>query len=252
LGTLSKGNIHMSWQAVEGLRDFWQAQRTRHGVPLRSLAFKLADGRLAVWSAIKGLGADAHRELAALGRPDLLVAPNHFHNLGLDEYARAYPGTTAVAAAAAVPRVRRKCKGDVRDEARLRPALPLHVSLLIPPATTTGELWLSVRGEQRAWIVGDGFFNIARTPFSPMGLILRSLGTSPGLRIGRAYRWFIRDRAAYQGWLMGKIAQERPTMLIPCHGDVLVDAALPDRLMKLAETLTTPAAVAGGAVTGAE
>jgi hypothetical protein len=238
----------MSWQPIEGLPDFWRAERRFHGVPLRSLAFRLADGRLAVWSAIKGLGDESHTQLTALGRPDLLVAPNHFHNRGLREYLLAYPEATVVASAPAVPRLRSKCKVEVRDEARLKPALPLHVSLLIPPGMKSGEMWLSVRGERRAWIVGDGFFNIARTPFSPMGLILRGLRISSGLRIGGSYRWFIRDRAAYQSWLQSKIQQERPTMLIPCHGDVLVDAALPERLLKLAETLAAPAPVAGGAV----
>jgi hypothetical protein len=241
----------MRWQPIDGLGDFWQSEVRRQGVPLRSVAFRLADGRLAVWSPIKGLGRAAHEELAGLGRPDLLVAPNHFHNLGLREYAAAYPQATVVASAAAAPRVKSKCGREVREEARLRQALPLHVSLLIPPGTKCGEMWLSVRGaKQRAWIVGDGFHNIARTPFSPIGLLLKALAVSPGLRIGGAFRWLIRDRAAYQEWLVNKLHSERPTMLIPCHGQAISDPALPERLQRLAETLTSPAPVSGSAVPG--
>jgi hypothetical protein len=241
----------MRWQPIDGLQDFWQAERKVRGIPLRAVAFRLADGRLALWSPIKGLGPEAHQELAGLGRPDLLVAPNHFHNSGLREYALAYPEATVVASAAAARRVKAKSGREVRDESRLRQALPLHVSLLVPPAIKSGEIWLSVRGaKQRAWMVGDAFFNIARTGLSPMGLLLRAVGIRPGLNIGGPFRSLLRDRAGYQEWLLGKLQTERPTMLIPCHGEVLSDVALPERLQRLAETLTSSPTVSGSAVPG--
>ena len=103
-------------------------------------------------------------------------------------------------------------------------------------ATRAGELWLSFDlPAGRAWTVGDAFFNIARTPPTPIGFLLWLLGISPGLRIGASYRWLVRDRAAYRRWLLDTIAAQRPTTLIPCHGDIVTDPQLPDRLQRLVE-----------------
>lgn len=224
------------WQPVPALDGVWLAERVIDGVPLRSLAIRLADGRLAIHSPIRRLAGEARGELAEIGTPAFLIAPNHFHNRGLHKYVEAYPGITVVASPAAAPRVARRCGHLVSDPAALRDALPANLSLLVPPATRAGELWLSFDSPGgRAWTVGDAFFNIARTPRTPIGFLLWLLGISPGLRIGASYRWLVRDRAAYRRWLLDTIAAQRPTTLIPCHGDILTDPQLPDRLQRLVE-----------------
>ncbi len=204
--------------------------RHRSGAPLRSVAVALGDGRLAIYSPLRGLGDQAHAELAALGRPAFLIAPNHFHNQGLAEHAARHPGVVVVAAAAAIPRLTRRCRMPVEDTT----ALPPPLSVLVPPATRNGELWLQVETPRaRAWIVGDGFFNLARVPRSPIGLLIWALGIAPGLRIGSSFRWLIRDRAHYRRWLLDTLATHPPTTLVPCHGEILHDPALPDRLRRL-------------------
>lgn len=224
------------WSPIPGVEGAWHIVRVRQGVPLRSTAIRLADGSLAINSPTRGLGAEAHAELAALGRPTLLVAPNQFHNLGLAEFASRYPGVVIVASAAARARVARKCGHPVSDESPLRAALSPSAFVHVPPVTRNGELWLSLlAGSSRAWIVGDAFFNIARTPRSPMGLLLRLLGISPGLRIGSSFRWLVRDRAAYRQWALAALAREAPSVLVPCHGEVLAGADLTARLQRLVE-----------------
>jgi hypothetical protein len=100
-----------------------------------------------------------------------------------------------------------------------------------------GEIWISLpTADGTAWLVGDGFFNIARTPRTPVGALLRLLGISSGLRIGTSYKWFVGDNSAYRQWLLETIERERPTTLIPCHGDVLTDPQLPSRLRRLVES----------------
>lgn len=172
------------WQPVPALDGVWSAARVIDGVPLRSLAIRLADGRLAIHSPIRRLAREARGQLAEIGKPAFLIAPNHFHNRGLHKYLEAYPGVTIVASPTAV---------------------------------------------------GDAFFNIARTPRTPIGFLLWLLGISAGLRIGASFRWLVRDRGAYRRWLLDAIAAQRPTTLIPCHGDVLTDPQLPDRLQRLVE-----------------
>ena len=171
-----------------------------------------------------------------LGRPAWLVAPNHYHHLGIDEHARAHAGVAIVATPRAAPRVSAMGKRPIEDEAPLRAALPPHASLLVPPGTRNGEWWLSVASPRgRAWIVGDAFFNLPRTPRSATGLLLKALAISPGLRIGTSFLWLLHDRPAYRAWLLAKLAEERPTVLVPCHGDVVVDDTLPDRLHHLVQ-----------------
>jgi hypothetical protein len=222
-----------NWQPVAGFGTLWQTTRPRSGAPLRSVAVALGDGRLAIFSPLRGLGDETHAELAAVGRPAFLIAPNHYHNLGLTEHVARYPDATVVAAAAAIPRLARRCKLRVESETALPPAL----AVLVPPATRNGELWLQLQTPaHRAWIVGDGFFNLARVPRSPIGLLLRALGIAPGLRIGSSFRWLIRDRARYRQWLLETLASQPPTVLVPCHGEILDDQALPARLRRLAET----------------
>jgi len=51
----------------------------------------------------------------------------------------------------------------------------------------------------------------------------------------RSFSFGRRDRAAYRRWLLDTIAAQRPTTLIPCHGDILTDPQLPDRLQRLVE-----------------
>lgn len=236
------GTTPRSWRGdwdplpMSMLDGIWVAERVRRQVPLRSVAIRLADGQLAVYSPINGLGADAHRALAARGRVGCLISPNHFHHLGLAEYAAAHAPVLVVGSPTAVPRVARKSGLAIGDESGLRAALPSHVSLLLPPGTRNGELWLSVAVPGgRAWIVGDAFFNIPRTPISPIGLILRSLGILPGLRVGTTFRVLVRDPRAYRAWVLDRIHSERPTVLVPCHGDVIQDEALPERLQRLME-----------------
>jgi hypothetical protein len=225
------------WLPLDGSGTIWQATAHRQGVPLRSVALRLPGGGLAVYSPLRGLGAEAHAELRRIGRPELLVAPNHYHHLGLPEYAAAYPEAAIVSSSAASARLRRKSGRPVGDEAPLRAALPAGASILLAPGARAGELWLSTdTARGRAWIVGDGFFNIARTPRDLMGLLLVALGISPGLRIGTSYRWLLRDRVAYRAWLLELLDRQPPTVLVPCHGEILFDPALPARLRQLAET----------------
>jgi hypothetical protein len=226
----------LTWLPVPALDGVWHAERVVNGVPLRSLVVRLADGRVAVHSPIRGLGRRAHDALAAIGAPAFLIAPNHFHNLGLREYAAAYPGASVIASPTAAPRVARRCGHEVHTPALLGAALPAGMSLLEPPGTRAGELWLSFESPAgRAWSAGDAFFNIARTPRTPMGLLLRLLGISAGLRIGASFRWLVRDRPGYRRWLLDAIAAQRPTTLIPCHGEILADPELPQRLRRLVE-----------------
>jgi hypothetical protein len=58
-----------TWRPLAGLEGLWHAAREVSGVPLRSVALRLADGRLAIYSPVRGLGHEAHLELTKIGPP---------------------------------------------------------------------------------------------------------------------------------------------------------------------------------------
>jgi hypothetical protein len=98
-----------TWIPLSGFEGVWCAERVGPGgVPLRAVAWRLGDGGLAIYSPLRGLGDDAHRELEGLGAPKVLLAPNHFHNLGLAEHVARYPNATIFGAATALPRLGRR------------------------------------------------------------------------------------------------------------------------------------------------
>jgi hypothetical protein len=222
----------LAWKPADQIDGVWFGERPDDfGVPLRSTAFALRDGGCGIFSAVRGFASRPLPEGRALSA---LVAPNHFHNLGLAEQAKSKPDVTAYASTTAIGRLQKKVTRPFADVSLLQKRLLPGFAFLVAPGTRQGETWLSVPGPKgRMWVVGDGFHNFGSTPRSVMGLLLKLLGICPGLRVGPPFRWLVRDRPAYRAWLLEKIASERPTTLAPCHGDVLFDERLPQRLEEL-------------------
>jgi hypothetical protein len=207
--------------------------------PLRTTALRLRGEQLLIYSPRRDLGDVAHDELGCLGRVRFLLAPNHYHNLGLGEFLARYPGAQVVASAAAMPRLRQRTGLTVAGLDALRSHLPDAVRLIEPPGMKNGEVLLTVRIRRGlAWVAADAFFNLASHPPGAMGLFCRLVGISAGLRIGQTFLWVgPRDRAAYRASLLEELRQAPPTMLLPCHGDLMEDpdlgACLGDLLQRL-------------------
>lgn len=221
------------WRPIERLDGAWELRRTHGLLPLRAVAVRLSEGTLCVYSPVPKVGQVALQELGALGTPTLL-APNRYHTLGLKEHAGAFPDAPIVASTQAAPRVRKKTGLRIRELDALKQELPAHITLLQCPAARSGEVWLSIRGARhRVWVVADAFLNFERLSSGPAGLLLKALRMGPGLSIGSTWTWLLKNRSAYRDWLLTKIGEERPTVLVPSHGRIVVDDALPTRLEQL-------------------
>ena len=222
------------WQPIPGLADVWEIRRTHGAIPLRAVAVALGDDRVCVYSPVPRAGEAAMNQLRAMGRP-IFLAPNAYHTLGLTKHVAAFDDAPVVASDRAYQRIKRKTKLSVEDPRLLEAHLPSHVSLLQPPDLRNGEVWLSVRDTNRcAWIVCDGFLNLPHLPGNAMGLALRLLRMGPGLSISATFKFLLmKDRRAYRDWLLAKIAADRPTLLIPSHGELIDDDQLPDQLERL-------------------
>lgn len=205
----------------------------RGALPLRAVALALGDDRVCVYSPVPNAGAAAMDQLRAMGNP-ILLAPNAYHTLGLPGHANALEHAAVVASDRAFDRIKKKTKLSVQDLRLLDANLPPHVSILQPPHLRNGEVWLSIREANRhVWVVGDAFLNFSRLPVTSLGLALKLMRMGPGLAIGLTFKVLIKDRRGYRDWLLTKIAEERPTMLIPCHGELSMDDHLPEQLQAL-------------------
>lgn len=175
------------------------------------------------------------RAIAQWGTPRYLLAPNHFHNAGLEAWKARYPDAAVVAHARALPRLRKKFPAlAVDDCAKLATALPAGVRLFGPPMAKQGETWLSVRTREGvAWYVTDGLVNEERLPGGPLGLFMRMLGFRTGLLMNPFFaRLFVEDRAAYAEWVRVEIERDRPTVLVPAHGAVMCGEDVGERILR--------------------
>lgn len=198
----------------------------------RMAVIGLGGGRLLVVSPGGGLDDAAWGELAALGTPAWLLAPNHFHNAGIAAWKARFPEARVVAHPDAIPRLKRQVPGvEFDDVAELAAELPAEVRLLHPPGAKQGETWVSlVVGGERAWFVTDGLVN-ERKLSGAMGGMMWLLGFRARLMVNPMFkRLFLRDKAEFLRWTLAELDRDQPTRFVPAHGGVLEG---PDTVAKL-------------------
>lgn len=199
---------------------------------VRMLVVGLGEGELLVVSPLRKLPEESWAQLESWGRVRWLLAPNAFHNLGLEPWQARFPDARIVAHPRALPRLRKRLPqlqfGEL-DELRAR--LPSHVRLLEPPGAKQGETWLAVDDPTtRSWFVADSFVNESKLP-GALGLFMRVMGFRTGLIANPFFmRFFTPDKAAYARWLEGEFEARPPQRFIPSHGALVEGDTLVDQL----------------------
>jgi hypothetical protein len=193
---------------------------------LRCSAFKLTDGSLCLFSPVLGLGDEALQSIKSIGTVSHLIAPNHYHNAGLAEYAKAFPAAKLNASPEAASRLAKVTGLNFEDLHNLKKVLPKSFSILEPKGLKTGEVWISSIGKLlKAWFVVDA---IAGPKMS--GKIERFdhpelLKTFP--------TYGVRDFAVYSGWFLEQLKADQPRLVVPCHGGLIAADNLPVTLREL-------------------
>jgi hypothetical protein len=217
----------------------------RGGIPLATVLLPLPGGGLLVYSPTGGIDDEVHAAIASLGRVAFLLCPNHYHYMGLREWLTRYPDAVVCATPRATARLAKRAAVPPDPAAwdRLQTALPAHARLLVPEGTGNGEVWLELDDAPGPiWVVCDAWFNMPRHLGGLAGWVCRLLRVTAGLRVGTSWKWVLSDVQAYRTWTLAALAERRPAMLVPCHGELVEGADAVDRLRTaLVATLGAPA-----------
>ncbi|WP_422041374.1 hypothetical protein [Roseibium sp.] len=157
-----------------------------------------------------------------------LFAPNHYHNKGIAEHVATFKDADLIASDAARPRLKKVTGYRFGDLAELRKALPDSVSLVEPEGLKTGEVWMVIRAAREiVWVVTDAFCGLqdkgderARAGF---------LKTFP--------TYGLEDKKRFSDWVRQRLSKEVPTMIVPCHGEIVEHEALGAEINALLGTL---------------
>ncbi len=190
------------------------------GWGLNMLTLNLPNQGLLVYSPT-WLGEGTFEALETLGEVRVIVAPNHFHHLSIKRFRARYPNALVVSAEGALPRLTKQGHDKVLPLSAAEKFLPEGAHFVCPDGTKNGECWLSVRGNDgQTWLVGDAWFHVQRPIQGFMRFFLSITKTGPGLLVGRTYKLLgIRDRDAYLAFTKDALSREKPTAIVPCHGD---------------------------------
>jgi hypothetical protein len=206
-----------------------------NGWSLNMILVDLGNRDLLVYSPT-WFGEGTFEKVDAIGTPRVLFAPNHFHHVSLPRYRKRYPDAVPVTSPAARPRLTKKGHEGLRDLADVASLLPSSARFLACEGTKAGETFFSLEsGSERTWVLADAFFNVERPVTGVGGVVLRTLKTIPGLCLGQTFPWLaLRDRRAYLAWLAAQLDMEKPTRIVPCHGDAIARPSLAEELSRLA------------------
>lgn len=209
------------FSSVAGFSGLWSAQKAG----LRCTALKLTDGRLCLYSPVLGLSEAVRESLQALGDVAFLLAPNHYHNKAVAEYAGAYPKARLVCTDKSRPRLEKQTGHMFEGLDSLQVLLPKSCKLVEPEGLKTGEVWFELAcEEQRTWVVTDAF----KGSNGPVGSVkekIELLGTFP--------KFGIQDKALYVSWLEERLTAFQPSLIVPCHGSLVSSTTLVQDIMTL-------------------
>lgn len=215
-----------AFEKLEEVEGVYIAERNN----LRCSALTLKDGRLCLFSPVAGLGSKALESLSEIGEVAFLLAPNHYHNKGLAEYAEAFPGAVLCAPDKAAPRLRAVTGLAIESLKKLEALLPTAVGFIEPDGLKTGEVWLRMNtGKQTSWLVVDAFCGPQMRAGLQESNAPEILKPFPTYGTG--------DKTAYAAWVQAQVREDKPKIVVPCHGAVLRANDLPAKLEGLVENV---------------
>lgn len=215
-----------AFEKLDGIDDLFTAYKGN----LRCTAIRLNDGRLCLYSPVQGIGQKALQSLAEIGEVAFLLAPNHYHHKGLKEYVKSFPNALLCAPDYAAPRLQKVTGLSFSSLETLEALFPAGIAIVTPDGLKTGEIWLRIENaDKTAWLLVDAFCGPKIGKGNAEAEIPETLKTFPVYGTG--------DRASYRSWVSKQIGNDRPEILIPCHGAVVRAKDLPAKLERLVDEI---------------
>ncbi|TNE87958.1 MAG: hypothetical protein EP330_16850 [Deltaproteobacteria bacterium] len=207
--------------------DLWTCTYKVPGLPCRSWALRLADGRFLIGSPGESLAEDFD-----LGEVAVLLAPNNFHHMGLHAWRARFPEAVAVAGRDALPRLAKQGHEGLVSVGEISELLPGHAAIHELPDTRSGEVWLVHRSDEGAvWVVCDAFFNMPAPRRAAWKAFMWVNRSGPGLAISQLQKWGgLKQRAGFAAWVRERLAEDPPSALVPLHGAIETGDDLARRL----------------------
>jgi hypothetical protein len=190
--------------------------------PSRMTVLPLTGRAIALVSPIP-FDEDLAGKVAALGEVKLLIAPNLLHHLYLADALALWPGASVLA-----PGALRNKRPDLRIDRALEEGLPAEFAgsvrvLRIDGAPKVDEFVFFHEGT-RTLVVSDLVFNVTKPKGFVANVALFVVGCHGRFAQSRAWRFFVRDRAAAAVSARALLAMH-PESLIMAHGDVVASRA---------------------------
>ncbi len=221
---LAKKEAISVFTPIHGLQNLYSNRLKRH----RGIIVKLSENKACLINPIKGSPENVIESIKEIGPVSFILAPNHYHNKGLEEHCDHFKSANLCSSKAAIPRLRKITGLEPTNTNKLAKALPENMSLLTPPGLKTGEVWLRIKQKKKLiWIVTDAFCG----PDTPDEESETNNPDFPKLfpRVG------VLDRDVYRDWLINQIKTDKPTSIVPCHGGLIQATNLTQQLMEIAE-----------------
>lgn len=182
------------------------------------------------------LTADAHGELAAVGRVNTLVVPTAFHNRFVPEACEAFPAARVLVARGA----KRERLPAERTRALEAGTVGGTLGALPVPGMRLGHEVVFVHGSSGTLVVADLFMHFPTPGNGPWTRLFRRLfGWTPGLRVPTLMRRALGDREAVCALLEG-LRGRGLRRIVVAHGEPYEDGDIDDiddALGRLADSL---------------
>lgn len=170
-----------------------------------------------------------------------LLENNAAHSMGLAPWRAHFPDAVSYATPVAAKRIAKKSKdaGRLADIPELQALCGDQVHVVVLPACRMGDVLVRVTTEKGdALYLSDLVANLPELPKNPVArLMFKWSDSAPGLKVFMLFFWFFTsDKTAVRDALIAELQAHPPAMLIPAHGNWLVEPELGPRLTTLLRT----------------
>ena len=181
-----------------------------------------------LYSPIPDPSESAVERAKDLGSVEAILAPSHFHHLGIPDWLSHFPEAHLYAPDVSIPRLQRQRGLEFLPMSNILECLPDSVRIVEAEGVKAGEAWLITQDQQPALAVCDAFACAAKPDGDP---------TNPPKQRGAFKTMCVGDLAAYQAWATRTLRELKPQRLLPAHGGSSQADRLWQDLTRLVEEL---------------